>query len=44
MRPPHPIRLPRLPRKILIIKPSSLGDVIHGLPFLQVMRDSFPSA
>lgn len=44
MKPPDLIRLPRLPRKILIIKPSSLGDVIHALPFLQVMRDSFPLA
>ncbi|HSB51569.1 MAG TPA: lipopolysaccharide heptosyltransferase I, partial [Dissulfurispiraceae bacterium] len=33
-----------LPRKILIIKPSSLGDIIHSLPFLQVMRDVFPAA
>jgi heptosyltransferase-1 len=30
--------------KILIIKPSSLGDIIHALPFLKAMRDSFPSA
>jgi heptosyltransferase-1 len=44
MTPPDPIRLTPLPRKILIIKPSSLGDVIHALPFLQVMRDYFPLA
>lgn len=30
--------------KILIIKPSSLGDVIHALPFLQAVKDSFPDA
>lgn len=27
--------------KILIIKPSSLGDVIHSLPFLKAIRDTF---
>ncbi|MBI5739184.1 MAG: lipopolysaccharide heptosyltransferase I [Nitrospirae bacterium] len=30
--------------KILIIKPSSLGDVIHALPFLKAIKDSFPDA
>ena len=29
---------------MLIIKPSSLGDVVHSLPFLSVMRESFPRA
>lgn len=33
-----------IPEKILIIKPSSLGDIVHSLPFLQVIRNSFPSA
>lgn len=28
--------------KILIIKPSSLGDVVHSLPFLKAVKDSFP--
>lgn len=32
------------PKKILIIKPSSLGDVIHSLPFLNSLRDCFPEA
>ena len=32
------------PRKILIIKPSSLGDVVHSLPFLNVIRTCFPKA
>jgi len=32
------------PRKILIIKPSSLGDVVHSLPFLNVIRTCFPTA
>jgi heptosyltransferase-1 len=30
--------------KILIIKPSSLGDVIHALPFLNAVKDSFPDS
>ncbi|MBI5026995.1 MAG: lipopolysaccharide heptosyltransferase I [Nitrospirae bacterium] len=32
------------PERILIIKPSSLGDIIHSLPFLKAIRDSFPEA
>jgi heptosyltransferase-1 len=32
------------PRKILIIKPSSLGDVVHSLPFLNAVRTCFPKA
>ncbi|MDI6801302.1 MAG: lipopolysaccharide heptosyltransferase I [Thermodesulfovibrionales bacterium] len=31
-------------KKILVIKPSSLGDVIHSLPFLSALRDAFPAA
>lgn len=38
------INLTRIPKKILIIKPSSLGDIIHSLPFLGIMRDAFPTA
>ncbi len=30
--------------KVLIIKPSSLGDVIHGLQVAQSLRDQLPSA
>jgi lipopolysaccharide heptosyltransferase I len=30
--------------KILVIKPSSLGDVIHALPFLKAVKDSFPDS
>ncbi len=30
--------------KILIIKPSSLGDVIHALPFLKAVKDTFPDS
>lgn len=30
--------------KILIIKPSSLGDIIHSLPFLKAIKNTFPDA
>lgn len=30
--------------KILIIKPSSLGDVVHALPFLKSIKTAFPDA
>lgn len=30
--------------KILIIKPSSLGDVVHSLPFLYSIRRTYPNA
>jgi len=33
------IRLPERPR-ILIVKPSSLGDIIHSLPLLKRIRDA----
>jgi lipopolysaccharide heptosyltransferase I len=32
------------PRTICIIKPSSLGDIIHSLPILPALRRLFPSA
>lgn len=32
------------PRKILIIKPSSLGDIIHCLPVLNSLNECFPDA
>jgi lipopolysaccharide heptosyltransferase I len=31
-------------KKILVIKPSSLGDVVHSLPVLHAIKRSFPSA
>lgn len=31
-------------RRILIIKPSSLGDIVHALPTLAALRQSFPQA
>lgn len=33
-----------LARRILIIKPSALGDVVHSLPILDLLRARFPSA
>lgn len=32
------------PRKILIVKPSALGDVVHSLPFLDSLKNRFPQA
>ena len=36
--------LKRPPEKILVVKPSSLGDVVHSLPFLNAIRTCFPGA
>lgn len=30
--------------KVLIIKPSALGDVVHSLPFLDAIHERFPEA
>jgi lipopolysaccharide heptosyltransferase I len=38
------IRLNNSPGKILVIKPSSLGDVVHCLPFLYALHECFPAA
>ncbi len=32
------------PRRILIIKPSSLGDLVHALPVLALLRETWPRA
>ena len=32
------------PKNILIIKPSSLGDVIHSLPVLKILKKRYPEA
>jgi heptosyltransferase I len=32
------------PRSILLIKLSAIGDVVHTLPLLEVLRKSFPTA
>jgi lipopolysaccharide heptosyltransferase I len=34
----------RVPKDILIIKPSSIGDVVHGLPVLAKLRARYPKA
>lgn len=32
------------PRRILLIKPSSLGDIVHALPVLAAIRRTWPTA
>jgi lipopolysaccharide heptosyltransferase I len=32
------------PRRVVLIKPSSLGDVVHALPVLAALRDRWPGA
>jgi lipopolysaccharide heptosyltransferase I len=32
------------PRRIALIKPSALGDIVHSLPVLTALRSRFPSA
>jgi lipopolysaccharide heptosyltransferase I len=34
----------RTPLKILIIKPSALGDIVHSLPFLAAVHKRYPEA
>ncbi len=38
------IKLPREPRRILIVKPSALGDIVHTLPVLHLLRKRFKTA
>jgi lipopolysaccharide heptosyltransferase I len=38
------ISIKKIPKKILVIKPSSLGDIVHSLPFLNAVKDAFPAA
>ncbi|MFH2122623.1 MAG: glycosyltransferase family 9 protein [Pseudomonadota bacterium] len=40
----QPISFSELPEKILIIKPSALGDIVHTLPFLAAVHTTFPAA
>ena len=35
---------PKGVRKILIVKPSSLGDIVHSLPFLDSVHRCVPHA
>ena len=32
------------PRSILLVKLSAIGDVVHTLPLLEVLRQNFPEA
>jgi len=32
------------PRRIVLIKPSALGDIVHSLPVLTALRQRFPAA
>src|SRR3954469_6828777 len=32
------------PRRVCLIKPSSLGDVVHALPVLSALRAAWPEA
>lgn len=36
--------MPEAPRRILVIKPSALGDIVLALPTLSSLRASFPGA
>ena len=38
------IDLPTPPRRVLIIKPSAIGDVVHALPVLALLRRRWPVA
>ena len=43
--PRYPLDLRTLePKRVLILKPSSLGDVVHALPTLAALKDRWPSA
>ena len=38
------IQLPREPQRILLIKPSSIGDVVHAIPVWRVLHKRWPGA
>jgi heptosyltransferase-1 len=38
------ISFPSSPQRILIIKPSAIGDVVHALPILNLLRKRWPAA
>lgn len=40
--PSLPLSIP--PRRILLIKPSAIGDVVHALPILNLLRRKWPNA
>lgn len=35
---------PAGPQRVLVVKPSSLGDVVHSLPFLAALKQTYPEA
>src|SRR5881227_1946586 len=37
-------RMGPMPLKILILKPSSLGDVVQALPVLRLLKKHFPAS
>ena len=39
-----PLRFPSPPERILIIKPSAIGDIVHALPVLNLLRAKWPAA
>jgi lipopolysaccharide heptosyltransferase I len=39
-----PLEFPSPPRRILLIKPSAIGDVVHALPILTLLRKRWPDA
>jgi heptosyltransferase-1 len=39
-----PIPIDRPPERILIIKPSAIGDIVHALPVLNLIRRRWPAA
>src|SRR5580700_9795935 len=42
--PVTPIPIERAPERILIIKPSAIGDIVHALPVLNLIRNRWPDA
>lgn len=38
------ISITKTPKKILIIKPSAWGDIVHSLPFLSTIKKRYPEA
>ena len=37
-----PLSFPAPPGRVLIIKPSAIGDVVHALPVLSQLRRRWP--
>ncbi|MDA8083490.1 MAG: lipopolysaccharide heptosyltransferase I [Nitrospiraceae bacterium] len=40
----RPVVLRYAPERVLVVKPSSLGDVVHSLPFLHALKSCMPDA